>query len=338
MTERRWSLVAAVLFSLFLVPALWAEVESAGVGVVAAAYLVSGAVAVAVAEEGRWPRLIAAYEPLGLGLALVGVLGAETAWLLASALAVLAVLRPLREAAVVTGLVLGGLLVAGAPTDTVVVLVAVAGATVLAVALADANTRLRAAQAEIDRLVVARERARMSRDLHDVLGHSLTTIVVKSGLARQLLAAGRVDRAADEVAGVESLARDAVADVRTTVADARETTLAGELAAARTALAAAGISASLPTGVDGVRASLRQPFAYVLREGVTNVVRHSGASHVTVTLEPDRITVRDDGPGTGPLVEGTGLRGLRERLAAAGASLEAGRGPDGFALTARAVR
>ena len=194
------------------------------------------------------------------------------------------------------------------------------------------------ANEEIARLAVSEERLRFSRDLHDILGHSLTAITVKAGLASRLMAVD-TDRAAAEIADVERLAREALADVRSTVSGYRGITLVGELARARQTLAAAGIDADLPTAVDAVPGARRELFGWVVREGVTNVVRHSGARRCSVEVGADSVSVADDGSGAaaGPAVAaGSGLAGLRERVLAAGGRLEAGTGPDGgFRLTAQ---
>jgi two-component system sensor histidine kinase DesK len=110
----------------------------------------------------------------------------------------------------------------------------------------------------------------------------------------------------------------------------REVSLTGELVAARRALEAAGIRADLPTAVDVVAARHRPLFAWALREGVTNVVRHAGASWCGVRVAEDCVEVRDDGVGPSDGDgDGTGLAGLRTRAAAAGARVETGRAPDG---------
>jgi two-component system sensor histidine kinase DesK len=192
------------------------------------------------------------------------------------------------------------------------------------------NSELRGAREELARLAVTEERERMSRDLHDVLGHSLTTITVKAGLARRLLEHGDVELAAVEVSDVETLGRQALADVRSTVAANRVASLPREIATAREALRAAGIAAELPVAVDDVPTGLQQAFAYVLREGITNVIRHSGAAHVTVRLAPDSIDIVDDGVGSPTdTASGNGLRGLAERLAAVGGWIDAGPTPTG---------
>jgi two-component system, NarL family, sensor histidine kinase DesK len=187
------------------------------------------------------------------------------------------------------------------------------------------NAQLRAAQAELAELAVTAERERMARDLHDVLGHSLTTITVKAGLARRLLEAGEQARAVDEVADVERLGRQALSDVRATVAANRVASLPRELAGAAEALRAAGIDADLPHAVDDVPAERQQVFAYVVREGVTNTIRHSGASRCAVRLTPTSVEIVDDGVGSpAGTPSGNGITGLTERLAAIGGWVDAG--------------
>jgi two-component system sensor histidine kinase DesK len=195
------------------------------------------------------------------------------------------------------------------------------------------NTQLARAREQLVDLAVTQERERLGRDVHDILGHSLTVITVKTELAGRLLEAvppgPAVDRARAEVADVERLAREALADVRATVSGTRQVSLTGELAAARSALAAAGIRADLPSGVDVVPARHRELFAWALREGVTNVVRHSGASWCGVQLTADCVEVRDDGRGPDSFGGGNGLAGLQARAAASGARLEIERAPEG---------
>ena len=187
-----------------------------------------------------------------------------------------------------------------------------------------ANRELSEARAEVARLAAENERSRIARDLHDLLGHSLTTITVKAGLARRLGERGDNDRSLSEIREVETLSRRTLADVRAAVAGHREVTLAGELATAREVLRAAGIIAELPGSVDVVDPRLSETFGWVVREGITNVVRHSRATHCTITLAPRSIEIVDDGhTGVNPSV-GNGLAGLGERLAAVGGTIEAG--------------
>lgn len=192
------------------------------------------------------------------------------------------------------------------------------------------SLELNAARKDMAELAVQEERNRFARDLHDILGHSLTVITVKAELAGKLIAANPA-RAAAEVADVESLARAALADVRAAVAGYRELSLAGELVSARAALQAAEIKADLPTTVDEVPEENREPFAWVVREGVTNVVRHSGAKRCTIRISATQIEVLDDGKGPTPGggASGHGLVGLRERADQAGASVQVGQAPGG---------
>jgi two-component system sensor histidine kinase DesK len=185
------------------------------------------------------------------------------------------------------------------------------------------NRALGEAHEELKAMAVEQERARFARDLHDLLGHSLTVITVKSELAGRLLDRDP-QRAAAEVADIERLAREALADVRSTVAGYRGVTLAAEISSARAALDAAGMTADLPGAVDDVPGDRRELFGWVLREGVTNVLRHSDARRVRVSLSARTVEIVDDGSAAASGVEGNGLSGLRERLSQAGGRLDAG--------------
>jgi two-component system, NarL family, sensor histidine kinase DesK len=190
------------------------------------------------------------------------------------------------------------------------------------------------ARAELASLAAERERFRIARDLHDLLGHSLTTITVKAGLAARI---GQADhaRATREMAEVEALARQALAEVRAAVTSYREVTLAGELATGRELLRAAGITADLPRAVDDIDPAHQELFGWVVREGLTNIVRHSRARSCAVRLSPSSIEITDDGIGSSA-PPGNGLTGLRERVAAAGGSIEAGPAhPAGWRLRVR---
>ncbi|WP_328927479.1 histidine kinase [Streptomyces sp. NBC_00190] len=202
---------------------------------------------------------------------------------------------------------------------------------------------LREARATVAQLAANEERLRLARDLHDLLGHSLSLITLKSELAGRMLP-GQPDAAAQQVADIERVSRQALVDVREAVSGYRRPTLPGELAGARTALAAAGVVADIPKEPEGgLPEEAESALAWSLREAVTNVVRHSGATRCRVTLETRQtlagpvaeLTVSDDGTG-GPGLPGNGLTGLTERLEAVGGTLTAGpAGKSGFALTAR---
>jgi two-component system, NarL family, sensor histidine kinase DesK len=221
--------------------------------------------------------------------------------------------------------------------DTFVLVMLTAGMVTVTQLIRTVN-QLRAAQDRIRELAVADERARVARDLHDVLGHSLTTITVKTGLARRILESGAEPaRALAELSDAERLSRQTLTEIRATVSGYRRPSLAAELAGAHEALRAADIAAVLPQAVDEVAEELHEPFAYVLREGVTNVIRHSGATHCEVRLGPRCLEISDDGRPSSGVHAGSGLTGLTERMAAVGGRLTAEPLPGkGFRLYAEA--
>lgn len=216
--------------------------------------------------------------------------------------------------------------------------------------LAAANRALSLANAEVERLAVDNERLRFARDMHDILGHSLAVMTLKSQLAGRLMTADPA-RAASEIGEVEELSRQALSDVRDAIAGYRQPSLPGELAAARRALAAAGIHLEL--SADPVPAEAEPVLAWVVREGTTNVVRHSGARRCHIRLGTSNgdayIDITNDGPTPGlvtgsdptPAADyrpagGTGLRGLTERIELVGGTLHAAPAPTGgFRLHAR---
>jgi two-component system sensor histidine kinase DesK len=209
------------------------------------------------------------------------------------------------------------------------------------------NAQLAEAREEITRLAIAAERNRFARDMHDLLGHSLTVVSVKSELAGRLVQLAP-ERAEAELADIQRLVRQALADVRAAVAGYREMSLATELASARSALDAAGIEADVPVTAEAIDPERQELFAWVVREGVTNVVRHSEAKHCWIRLDRNAVEISDDGRGPQGVPEqpvaddagsgGHGLGGLRERLDAAGCSLSIGRRDGGgFLLRAAAV-
>jgi two-component system sensor histidine kinase DesK len=214
--------------------------------------------------------------------------------------------------------------------------VSIIGVTVFAMtALRRTNVKLHAARQELAMRAVADERNRIARDLHDVLGHSLSLIAIKSELAGRLLPA-EPDRARVEIADVERVARDALASVRETVGGYRQPTLDSELGSAKEVLDASGIDSTIDHEVGPLPASQDVVLAWAVREAVTNVVRHSNARRATIRTsrhsDQAELEVLDDGAQTAASVassEGTGLEGLRERLERVGGSLDAGPGAAG---------
>jgi two-component system sensor histidine kinase DesK len=215
------------------------------------------------------------------------------------------------------------------------------------------NAELLQARAELARVAVAEERARFARDLHDLLGHTLSVIALKAELAGKLIASDP-DRAAQEVEEVEDVARNALGEVRLAVSGYRQPTLDGELAGARLALSAAGIDADVVRPEVSLAPEVEAVMAWTVREGATNVIRHSGARRCTVRLTAGRtdavIEVLDDGASGGAMASvdsvtsgdagvsgmpgdaraaGNGISGLGERARALGGHVEAGKRPEG---------
>ena len=200
------------------------------------------------------------------------------------------------------------------------------------------NHRLREAQAELARTAVAEERLRFARDLHELLGHTLTLIVVKAQVVRRL-AEQEPAAAAAAAVDIEQIGRQALTEVREAVTGYRERAFATELDGARAAMADAGIEVSVETVGTPLPPIADSVFGWAVREGATNVIRHSGARHCAILVrregEAATLEIRDDGRGGKPGSTGNGLRGLRERLAAAGGTLSAAPAAGGgFALVA----
>ncbi|MDN3026554.1 histidine kinase [Streptomyces sp. S.PB5] len=206
------------------------------------------------------------------------------------------------------------------------------------------TVELRKARATVAQLAANEERLRLARDLHDLLGHSLSLITLKSELAGRMLP-DHPDKAARQVADIEQVSRQALVDVREAVTGYRRPRLGAELAGAQVALTAAAVTAELPADPDlaGVPEEAGSALAWALREAVTNVVRHSGATRCTIELLRRQtldgpvleLSVEDNGSGGSGKGPGNGLTGLTERLEKAGGTLEAGRTKRGFRLVAR---
>lgn len=241
------------------------------------------------------------------------------------------------------------------------------GALMLALGrLLHANRQLQAAHERIRELAVEAERERFARDLHDLLGHSLSVITLKAELAGRLLP-DRAEEARRHLGDLESVARAALGEVRETVSGYRRPTLAGELAGARIALDAAGIEMRVREPGGELPADVEAVLAWAVREGTTNVIRHSGARSCEIAIADDGGGATDDGgagtngssgarlatPGAAHATravvaeihddgrgadggaagegngDGNGLDGLRERAALVAGTVEAGAAPDG---------
>jgi two-component system sensor histidine kinase DesK len=195
------------------------------------------------------------------------------------------------------------------------------------------NHELRATRQELATLAVAEERLRIARDLHDLLGHSLSVIALKSELAVRLLERDPA-RAAEELEEIQTVTREALAEVRDAVQGYRGLALAESLAGARSALTAAGIDCELAGADVSLPADLDAVLAWAVREGTTNVIRHSHARRCAIRIRSDResaaLEIDDDGRAE-PARDhgGSGLQGLRERAQRVRGTLEAGARPDG---------
>jgi two-component system, NarL family, sensor histidine kinase DesK len=249
-------------------------------------------------------------------------------------------LLPAAAATVVIGVTAVSVAVGGATYGTGGGTLAATTLTIVAIGLmmtafgriARTNRELRSTREELARLAVSEERLRIARDLHDLLGHSLSVISLKSELAHKLVH-DEPERAAAELRDIQAVTRDALAGVREAVQGYRRRSLAHELEGARAALRAAGIDCELeesgielPEDVDAV-------LAWAVREGATNVIRHSGAQHCAIRIDadPDRaaVEIEDDGAGAAAGAAGSGLNGLRERAQRLRGELEAGARPGG---------
>ncbi len=199
--------------------------------------------------------------------------------------------------------------------------------------------QLRRSQEEILRLATLAERERIGRDLHDLLGHTLSVVALKSELARKLIDRD-IDAARTEIAEVERVARDSLAQVRNAVSGIRNTALSSELIAATALLEAQGLKVKCETENVKLPRDCETALALSLREAATNIQRHSGARGVTIRVRKEArdvvVEVADDGRG-GRIVPGNGLNGMRERLGSVGGSLSLAPNENGGTLLRASV-
>ena len=182
-------------------------------------------------------------------------------------------------------------------------------------------------------LSVAEERLRFSRDLHDVVGRSLSAIAVKSELAAALSRRGD-DRAADQMDEVRDLAQQSMTEARQLVRGYRSIDLRAEIEGASSLLTAAGIDTEVIGSPDAVQAEFAEAAAWIVREGATNILRHSDATHCRIEVTAHSVRIVNDKPRIRSSSDGSGIAGLRERLATVGGSVESVRDDDRFTLIA----
>ncbi len=291
------------------------------------------------APKPLWRRALPA--ALITTLAFAMTLGLDIAWGTLFIFAAVSAARrlPIRPALIATALLalvpFTGTASRGAPTLATALqnagLIAVVGVTVIGMRWSFiTNRELRIARRELARLAITEERLRFARDLHDLLGHTLSLITLKSELAGRLVATAP-ERAQVELTGIERAARQALRDVRAAVAGYRETTLAGEIAATRELLAAAGIACSIQGEDIQAPPQIEAALAWAMREGCANTVRHSRAHSCAITLSASdgwfTLLIEDDGAAGAPEAgeaPGNGLRGLAERVNSLGGALQTG--------------
>jgi two-component system sensor histidine kinase DesK len=286
--------------------------------------------------------LLALFLVMVLGLSLSLMFGPAFLWLFVGTSMVAGRTLPLHQAHLIAtvlpfltiamGLLLGGSI---AGTDwlhilPLALLVRAMGLNMLGLSLQfEAIRDLRAAQEELARQAAIEERLRLARDLHDLLGHSLSLIVLKSELVGRLIEKEPA-QAANDIHELESVARQALREVRQAVANFRQPTLAGELDGARQMLTAAGIMFTVENTLEDVPPAIEAVLAWAVREGVTNVIRHSRAKECRLWLMCDERHFRAELTNNGYFAPTTkiekvssGLSGLTERVRAQGGTLQA---------------
>jgi two-component system sensor histidine kinase DesK len=187
------------------------------------------------------------------------------------------------------------------------------------------NRKLRKANEEVEHLAKVAERERIARDLHDVLGHTLSVITLKSELAGKLIDRDPA-RAGKEIREVEEISRQALSEVRDAIRGYRSKGLVAELAHAKSTLETAGVAVQCDAASTMTLPAMQESvLSLAVREGVTNVVRHAQARSCRLRIEQEngscRLEIHDDGQGFST-VEGNGLRGMRERVEMLGGTLE----------------
>lgn len=331
-------------------PWLTAGIVVAGVACVVALEVQPDFAGASAAQWRRWALLAAAAVLVGVWLvfALVARLAgrdsiveqANVASLFAAVLGMLAIVSFLRHkwwivlgVSVATGLLIGsaplmGLVLAAVTFVAGCFVVATTLLTAWGVRVVDELDRAKGVEAELQ---VAEERLRFARDLHDIVGRGFSAIAVKSELAAVLSRSGQGDRAAAEMDEVKTLAVESMGQMRKLVRGYRGIDLMGEVGGARSLLSAVGCRLDVEGDAAKVPARFHEVAAWVVREGTTNIVEHSSATSAVLTLGDAGMSLRNDCPDGTP-GERSGLRGLGERLAAIGATLDVTASPEQFIL------
>jgi two-component system sensor histidine kinase DesK len=348
---RAWTRVFATLGLLFLIGPVVDLAQSTGG---AQRVLYAGGLAlfavlyVSLLPPAPWlTRIVSRPERAGIAalvalatILLAGGAPASFVALYVYAVAAAGLLLEPRWAAAVTLLVAAGVGAGLAATDAsastaAAVLLTIAGIGAMTAALGNqvrTNRQLRSARNEVARLAVAEERLRIARDLHDLLGHTLSVVALKSELAAKLVERDPA-RASAELDDVQAVTRRALAEVREAVHSYRRLALGEALAGARAQLEAAGIESRLDEADVSLPDEAEAVLAWAVREGVTNVVRHSHARHCAIRVRSDgefaAVEIEDDGRAVGESDAGSGLAGLAERAERMRGRLEAGALPDG---------
>jgi two-component system sensor histidine kinase DesK len=352
MRMRAWIRLGNVLGLLFLIgPATDLAHQSTGAAhraLYAAGLALFGGLYVSLLPPARWltriarrPELSGIVALLTLATLLVAT-GAPDSFVALYVYAVAAaglVLEP-RVAAAVTLLVTAGVGAGLAATDAssstaaaiLLTIVAIGTMTTALGSQVRSNRQLRSARNELARLAVTEERLRIARDLHDLLGHTLSVIALRSELAAKLVERDAA-RAIAELDDVQAVTREALTEVREAVHSYRRLALDEALDGARAQLEAAGIEPRLDESAISLPDEAEAVLAWAIREGVTNVVRHSDARHCAIRIRSNgdvaAVEIEDDGRTLGASEAGSGLAGLAERAERVRGKVEAGALPEG---------
>lgn len=335
-----WPTAVGLVFLAFVIGPAWISYSTPRAVLTTIASLVFGALYLGTVGVRAYPRAHRLAWIAGIWIVL-GVLAAvmheDVVYMVMYVVVVHAVLLPWKAGRVaVVALGLAGLGAAIALGQLFAIFLAIAGV-IFALSIGFGIQRdileRRAEQAERRTavLAVAAERERIGRDLHDILGHSLTTITVSAQLAQRLVEADPA-AAREQIGEIERISRQALADVRATASGMQAVRVAHEIASARSVLLAAGIETAAPVALPALSDARSELLGYVVREGVTNVVRHARATRCTIEIDESSARVIDDGVGMPAGTSRTGLAGLERRIAEAGGTVRIEARPGGGTL------